>query len=194
MEDTLVFATGNRHKIAEVNRMLEGILKVVPMAELGQTGDLPENQDTLAANALEKAWYLHRKYGINCFSEDSGLEIDALDGRPGVRSARYAGEGKNDRDNIRKVLEELQEVTDRRARFRTVIALIYNEAVHFFEGAVEGWIIDAPQGEGGFGYDPIFRPEGHARSFAEMDQTEKDAISHRGRAIRQLIEFLKQNA
>ena len=193
MDDTLVFATGNQHKIAEVNRMLSGILKVVPMSELGET-DLPENQDTLAANALEKAWYLHRKHGVDCFSEDSGLEIDALDGSPGVRSARYAGEGKNDRDNIQKVLMELQELTDRGARFRTVIALIYNETVHFFEGTVEGEVLKSPQGEGGFGYDPIFRPEGHFRSFAEMDKTEKDAISHRGRAIRHLVEFLKQNA
>ncbi len=190
----LVFATGNAHKIAEVNRLLDGFYEVVPMAEVGITEDIPETADTLEGNALLKARYVYAHTGMDCFSEDTGLEVEALGGRPGVHSARYAGADKDAAANMRKLLQELEGQLNRRARFRTVIALILDGKEYLFEGIAPGHIATAPSGKKGFGYDPIFVPEGHERTFAEMTADEKNAISHRGKAVAQLVEFLQKQA
>ena len=186
----IVFATNNTHKLEEIRRMLRGRHQIVSLAEIGCHEDIPEEQDTLEGNALQKARYIKQHYGYDCFADDTGLEIDALGGRPGVYSARYAGEAKDSEANMRKVLAEMQGHTDRRARFRTVIALILGNEEHLFEGKVEGEILTARQGSAGFGYDPVFRPEGYGRSFAEMDPDTKNSISHRGEATRKLAAFL----
>ncbi len=190
----LVFATGNAHKIAEVNRLLAGLYEIVPMAEVGITEDIPETADTLEGNALQKARYVYERTGMDCFSEDTGLEVEALGGRPGVHSARYAGADKDSTANMEKLLRELQGQTNRQARFRTVIALILGGREYFFEGIAPGRIATEPSGAGGFGYDPIFVPEGHTRTFAEMTADEKNAISHRGKAVARLVEFLRKQA
>jgi XTP/dITP diphosphohydrolase len=186
----IVFATNNTHKLEEIRRMLRGSHQIVSLAEIGCHEDIPEEQDTLEGNALQKARYIKQHYGYDCFADDTGLEIDALGGRPGVYSARYAGEAKDSEANMRKVLAEMQGHTDRRARFRTVIALILGNEEHLFEGKVEGEILTARQGSAGFGYDPVFRPDGYDRSFAEMDPDTKNSISHRGEATRKLAAFL----
>ena len=185
-----VFATNNTHKLEEIRRMLRGSHQIVSLAEIGCHEDIPEEQDTLEGNALQKARYIKQHYGYDCFADDTGLEIDALGGRPGVYSARYAGEAKDSEANMRKVLAEMQGHSDRRARFRTVIALILGNEEHLFEGKVEGEILTARQGSAGFGYDPVFRPDGYDRSFAEMDPDTKNSISHRGEATRKLAAFL----
>lgn len=193
----LIFATHNKHKVSEVQAMLpEGIL-VRSLSELGCEEEIPETQDTLKGNALQKAQYVVEHYHCNCFADDTGLEIDALDGRPGVYSARYAGEGCSFADNVRKVLAELQEVKElerRSARFRTVVALILDGKEYFFEGKVEGYITLSPSGNEGFGYDPVFLPKGWNQTFAEMDAADKNRISHRGLAIAKLVEFLNRIA
>lgn len=186
----IVFATNNTHKLEEIRRMLQGSHQIVSLAEIGCHEDIPEEQDTLEGNALQKARYIKQHYGYDCFADDTGLEIDALGGRPGVYSARYAGEAKDSEANMRKVLAEMQGHSDRRARFRTVIALILGNEEHLFEGKVEGEILTARQGSAGFGYDPVFRPDGYDRSFAEMDPDTKNSISHRGEATRKLAAFL----
>lgn len=186
----IVFATNNTHKLEEIRRMLRGSHQIVSLAEIGCHEDIPEEQDTLEGNALQKARYIKQHYGYDCFADDTGLEIDALGGRPGVYSARYAGEAKDSEANMRKVLAEMQGHSDRRARFRTVIALILGNEEHLFEGKVEGEILTARQGSAGFGYDPVFRPNGYDRSFAEMDPDTKNSISHRGEATRKLAAFL----
>ena len=186
----IVFATNNTHKLEEIRRMLRGSHQIVSLAEIGCYEDIPEEQDTLEGNALQKARYIKQHYGYDCFADDTGLEIDALGGRPGVYSARYAGEAKDSEANMRKVLAEMQGHSDRRARFRTVIALILGNEEHLFEGKVEGEILTARQGSAGFGYDPVFRPDGYDRSFAEMDPDTKNSISHRGEATRKLAAFL----
>ena len=186
----IVFATNNTHKLEEIRRMLRGSHQIVSLAEIGCHEDIPEEQDTLEGNALQKARYIKQHYGYDCFADDTGLEIDALGGRPGVYSARYAGEAKDSEANMRKVLAEMQGHSDRRARFRTVIALILGNEEHLFEGKVEGEILTARQGSAGFGYDPAFRPDGYDRSFAEMDPDTKNSISHRGKATRKLAAFL----
>ena len=186
----IVFATNNTHKLKEIRRMLRGSHQIVSLAEIGCHEDIPEEQDTLEGNALQKARYIKQHYGYDCFADDTGLEIDALGGRPGVYSARYAGEAKDSEANMRKVLAEMQGHSDRRARFRTVIALILGNEEHLFEGKVEGEILTARQGSAGFGYDPVFRPDGYDRSFAEMDPDTKNSISHRGEATRKLAAFL----
>lgn len=186
----IVFATNNTHKLEEIRRMLRGSHQIVSLAEIGCHEDIPEEQDTLEGNALQKARYIKQHYGYDCFADDTGLEIDALGGRPGVYSARYAGEAKDSEANMRKVLAEMQGHSDRRARFRTVIALILSNEEHLFEGKVEGEILTARQGSAGFGYDPVFRPDGYDRSFAEMDPDTKNSISHRGEATRKLAAFL----
>lgn len=186
----IVFATNNTHKLEEIRRMLRGSHQIVSLAEIGCHEDIPEEQDTLEGNALQKARYIKQHYGYDCFADDTGLEIDALGGRPGVYSARYAGEVKDSEANMRKVLAEMQGHSDRRARFRTVIALILGNEEHLFEGKVEGEILTARQGSAGFGYDPVFRPDGYDRSFAEMDPDTKNSISHRGEATRKLAAFL----
>lgn len=186
----IVFATNNTHKLEEIRHMLRDSHQIVSLAEIGCHEDIPEKQDTLEGNALQKARYIKQHYGYDCFADDTGLEIDALGGRPGVYSARYAGEAKDSEANMRKVLAEMQGHTDRRARFRTVIALILGNEEHLFEGKVEGEILTARQGSAGFGYDPVFRPDGYDRSFAEMDPDTKNSISHRGEATRKLAAFL----
>ena len=186
----IVFATNNTHKLEEIRRMLRGSHQIVSLAEIGCHEDIPEEQDTLEGNALQKARYIKQHYGYDCFADDTGLEIDALGGRPGVYSARYAGEAKDSEANMRKVLAEMQGHSDRRARFRTVIALILGNEEHLFEGKVEGEILTARQGSAGFGYDPVFRPDGYDRSFAEMDPDTKNSISHRSEATRKLAAFL----
>jgi XTP/dITP diphosphohydrolase len=190
---TLVFATGNPHKIKEVNELLGNSLPVIGMDEIGCQEELPETQDTLEGNALQKARYLKAHYGADCFSEDTGLEIDALNGAPGVYTARYAGAEKSTTANMEKVLLEMESVILRGAQFRTVIALLWNGQEYLFEGIARGHIATRPTGTKGFGYDPIFIPEGYDRSFAEIDAAEKNDISHRGKAVRKLIAFLKQH-
>lgn len=187
----IVFATGNTHKIKEVTELLPEGIRLKSLPDIGCTTDLPETSPTIMGNALQKAHYVHDNFGINCFAEDTGLEVDALGGEPGVYSARYAGAHKQPGDNTRLLLEKMTGIADRRARFRTVIALILNGETHTFEGVAEGSIAQSPTGEGGFGYDPVFVPEGETRSFAQMPAAEKNIISHRGKAVAQLLDFLK---
>ena len=187
----LVFATNNKHKLSEVRRLLKGKrFELLSLRDIGFEEDIPEPFKTLEANALQKARVIHKKYGLNCFSEDTGLEVTALNGEPGVKTARYAGPQRSAEANMDLVLYKLQEESDRSAQFRTVIALIINEKEYLFEGIVKGEIFTEKQGDNGFGYDPIFRPEGHSRTFAEMSSEEKNKISHRGLAVQKLIDFL----
>lgn len=185
----IVFATHNQHKTEEVRAILGADYRILNLPELG-CPDIPETADTLKGNALQKAQYVADHYGRNCFADDTGLEVLALDGRPGVYSARYAGEGCSYQDNVLKLLGEMQGVTDRRACFKTVIALILNGKTYFFEGRVDGIILPEQRGTDGFGYDPVFLPDGYDQTFAEMSPAAKNSISHRGRAIQQLQEFL----
>lgn len=189
----LLFATNNRHKLREINNIVDGKFVVRSLAEVNLEGDIPETSDTLEGNAAQKARFVYERTGKDCFADDTGLEIDALDGRPGVYSARYAGEACNFADNIRKVLEEMKGHTHRSARFRCVICLILGGKEYFFEGSVDGKILEEPVGEGGFGYDPVFQPDGYTVSFAQMSPDKKDHISHRGRAIQSMMAFLKKS-
>ncbi len=188
----LVFATNNRHKLEEITRMLKDKYEIISLEEIGCREEIPEDYETLQENALEKARYVKEHYGYDCFADDTGLEIEALGNRPGVYSARYAGPAKNSEDNMHKVLREMKGEENRKARFRTVIALLLGGEEHFFEGIVEGKILEQQQGEIGFGYDPIFCPEGYRQSFAEMPMEQKNQISHRGQAVRKLAEFLSR--
>lgn len=189
---TLCFATNNHHKLTEVAALLGDAFTLKTLADIGCTEELPETTDTIPGNSHQKADYVWRHYGIDCFADDSGLEIDALNGAPGVHSAYYGGEPRDHGRNIDRVLRELEDVTRRTARFRTVITLIREGQVHVFEGVVEGSLTDAPRGNGGFGYDPIFIPEGHDRTFGEMSLEEKSRISHRAQAFGKLVNFLKK--
>jgi XTP/dITP diphosphohydrolase len=185
----IVFATGNTNKLKEINSAIN-CFKIVGLKDLGITEEIPETGDTLMKNALQKAKYVYNKTGLDCFSDDTGLEIEALDYRPGVYSAMYAGPDCNAENNIQKVLQELEESTNRKAQFKTVIALIIDGKEYFFEGVVNGDILKEQSGKGGFGYDPIFRPIGYKESFAEMTLKEKNEISHRGLAVKKLVKFL----
>lgn len=187
----LVFATNNEHKLKEISQLLDGKHEIVSLSEIDCHDDIPEDHDTLEGNALQKARYIKEHFGYDCFADDTGLEIEALDNRPGVYSARYAGPAKDSRENMMKVLREMEGVTNRNACFRTVIALILDGQEHLFEGRVDGKILTEQHGEAGFGYDPIFQPEGFRVSFAEMPMDEKNKISHRGRATQKLVEFLR---
>lgn len=189
----LVFATNNKHKLEEIVKILGDRYEIVTLSEIGCLEDIPEEQPTLKGNALQKARYVKQHYGYDCFADDTGLEVEALDHRPGVYSARYAGPAKDSKANMRKVLKEMEGVQNRSACFKTVIALILQGREYCFEGKVEGEILGGPQGEAGFGYDPIFRPCGYTQSFAQMPMEEKNRISHRGRAVEQLAEFLKSD-
>ena len=191
-QTTLVFATNNAHKLEEIREILGEKFHIVSLKELGCQEDIPEEQDTLEGNALQKARYIRDKYKVNCFADDTGLEIEALGGEPGVYSARYAGDGHDSEANMRKVLDKMSGETNRRARFRTVIALLLDGQEHLFEGKVRGEILRERHGEGGFGYDPIFRPEGFTQSFAEMSLEDKNKISHRGQATEALRKFLNE--
>jgi XTP/dITP diphosphohydrolase len=185
----IVFATGNPNKLKEINSAIN-CFKIVGLKDLGITEEIPETGDTLMKNALQKAKYVYEKTGLDCFSDDTGLEIEALNYRPGVYSAMYAGPDCNAEDNMQKVLLELDKTTNRNAQFKTVIALILNGKEHFFEGAIKGVILKEKAGVDGFGYDPIFRPTGYEESFAEMTIDQKNEISHRGLAVKKLITFL----
>lgn len=185
----IVFATHNLHKTEEVRDILGQEYHILNLPELG-CPDIPETADTLKGNALQKAQYVVDHYHRNCFADDTGLEVEALGNQPGVYSARYAGEGCSYQDNVRKLLAEMRGMTNRKACFKTVVALILNGKQYFFEGRVDGIILPEQRGTDGFGYDPVFLPDGHDKTFAEMDAATKNSISHRGRAIRQLATFL----
>ena len=187
----LVFATNNKHKLEELQAMLGDNIKLLSLKEIGCKEEIPEEQDTLEGNASQKSFHVFEKYGYNCFADDTGLEIDALNGEPGVYSARYAGEEKSAEANMLKVLEKLTKINNRKARFRTVISLVIDGDEKQFEGVVEGEILETKKGDEGFGYDPIFKPLGYSQTFAEMDLKEKNKISHRGRAVRKLVNHLK---
>ena len=188
----LIFATNNKHKVDEVQHLLGSTCDVCSVGDLNFNEDIPENQTTLEGNAREKAWFIYRKFGFPCFADDTGLEIEALDGEPGVYSARYAGEEKSSLKNIQKVLEKMSDIDNRRARFRCVIALIIDEKEYLFEGIINGQILRSPVGDFGFGYDSIFKADGYDVSFAQMTLDDKSEISHRGEAIKKLVEFLKK--
>jgi len=188
---SLVFATNNSHKLREVRDILSGVADVVSLAEIGCYDDVPETGFTLEANALQKAQFVAAKYGVYCFADDTGLEVEALNMRPGVFSARYAGDDKNPDKNIEKLLQELFPFENKKARFRTVIALVNNQGDFLFEGIINGHIISEKRGSSGFGYDPVFIPEGNTLSFAEMSENEKNAISHRAMAVKKLLQFLQ---
>lgn len=186
----LIFATNNRHKVEEISDLLGDSFILKSLKDLDITDDIPEDYHTLEENALFKARYVNKLTGLDVFADDTGLEIDALNGRPGVHSARFAGTGKNFEANIDKVLLLLSGITDRKARFRTVIALILNGTEYLFEGLVDGTIITERRGKLGFGYDPVFVPDGKNKTFAEMSMDEKNTISHRANAFTKLKEFL----
>ena len=186
----ILFATNNAHKLSEVSAVLGNGFRLVTPRDCGITEEIPETQPTIEGNALQKARYLHERTGRDCFADDTGLEVAALGGAPGVHSARYATDGHDFAANNRLLLKNLEGVPDRRARFRTVIALILNDEWHLFEGIVEGRIVDAERGAEGFGYDPLFLPDGSDKTFAEMDAAAKNALSHRGRAVRKLAAYL----
>lgn len=187
----IIFATNNKHKLQEVREMLQGVVTIHSLEEMGLSGEIPETADTLEGNALQKAQWVMERTGKDCFADDTGLEVEALDGRPGVYSARYAGEHCSFQDNVNKMLLEMQGKSNRKACFRTVICLMENGEPRYFEGRVDGTILSEPYGEGGFGYDPIFMPERYAVSFAEMPLEVKNRISHRGRAVAKLVDYLK---
>lgn len=189
-----VFASNNDHKIKEIRSILGDSHTALSLRELNIFDDIPEEEPDLEGNALAKARYIHRLTGMNVFADDTGLEVDALGGLPGVKSARFAGENKDFSANIDKLLAMLGSNNNRKARFRTIIALILNDTEFLFEGIVEGTIIDERRGSEGFGYDPVFIPSGKDRTFAEMDLSEKNTISHRGRALEKLRKFLKEEA
>ena len=192
MNKKLVFATHNKHKMEEIRSILSASYQIVSLDEIGCFEDIPETGDTLEINALLKAQYVKMNYGYDCFADDTGLEVKALNNAPGVYSARYAGEAKDSKANIRKVLRELENKSDRSACFRTVIALILGEKEYLFAGAVEGKIIEEARGNAGFGYDPIFIPEEYTKTFAEMDPEVKNTISHRAIAVEKLKAFLNK--
>jgi XTP/dITP diphosphohydrolase len=187
----IIFATANKHKLVEAQAITGERFKLISSADAGITEDIEETGITLMENALIKAEYIWGKTGRWCFADDTGLEIDALDGRPGVYSARYAGEHCSFMDNIDKVLSEMDGVTNRKARFKTVIALITGEEPLFFEGSVEGQILTVCKGEKGFGYDPVFLPDGFDKTMAQMSEDEKNSISHRGIAMRKMAQYLR---
>ena len=189
----LVFATNNKHKLQEVRDIVGDRVEVLSLADINCYDDIPETADTLQGNALIKARHIYEKYGLDCFADDTGLEVEAIDGAPGVYSARYAGEECDSEANMRKLLENLTGKTNRNAQFRTVIALIINGEEMLFNGIVKGTIATEKKGDSGFGYDPVFVPEGYSESFAQMSGEMKNSMSHRFRATRQLADFLKEN-
>lgn len=186
----LVFASNNKNKIVEIQKMLPASISLLSLEDIGCTEDIPETADTIEGNAILKANYVTEKYGYNCFADDTGLEVDALNGAPGVYSARYAGEQKDANDNMDKLITELSKIENKTAQFKTVIALNINGQQNLFTGIIKGTIILEKRGEKGFGYDPIFIPENHNRTFAQMEMEEKAILSHRGIATRKLIDFL----
>lgn len=188
----LVFATNNNHKLKEVQEMLSNSIELLSLKDIGCFEDIEETGATLEENAKIKADYITKNYGFNCFADDTGLEVEALDGKPGVYSARYAGKPRSSERNMQKLLAELKDKTNRKAQFRTSIALNLNEETYSFEGICSGEILKEKLGEKGFGYDPIFKPNNHNVSFAQMSSEEKNKISHRGLAIQKLVKFLNK--
>lgn len=188
----IVFATNNAHKLEEIRQILGDRFKVRSLADIGCSEDIPETADTLEGNALLKARYIKEHYGYDCFADDTGLMVDALGGAPGVYSARYAGPGHDSEANMRLLLKNLEGASMRAARFVTVIALIFDSREELFTGSVEGEILTAPRGDGGFGYDPVFLPQGETLTFAQMSAEAKNAISHRARASAKLADYLTQ--
>ena len=186
----IIFATNNKHKLKEVQAVLGDGYRLVTPSELGITEEIPEDRPTIEGNASQKSHYLYERTGADCFADDTGLEVEALGGEPGVRSARYSGPGHDSERNMELLLRNMEGITDRRARFRTVISLILDGEEHLFEGIVGGVLLTVPRGTNGFGYDPIFVPDGYAETFAEMSDEAKNAISHRGRAVAKLAAFL----
>lgn len=188
----IVFATNNKHKLTEARQIAGERLKILSLSDIGCHEEIPETSPTLEGNSLQKAQWIKERYGYDCFADDTGLMVDALDGRPGVYSARYAGEGCTPDDNIRKMLKEMEGVTDRGARFRTVVTLIMDGVTRQFSGEVAGEITQEREGESGFGYDPIFKATESGKTFATMTPEAKNEISHRGRAMAQLYEFINK--
>ena len=186
----IVFATNNLHKLQEVKAILGSTFEIISLKELGCRDEIPETADTLEGNALQKAEYIYTKYSVDCFAADTGLEIEALNGAPGVYSARFAGEEQDANKNMKKVLELMKNEENRRACFRTVVSLILNGEKYYFEGKINGEIGYAPKGNAGFGYDPVFIPEGYDKTFAELGDEEKNSISHRALAVKKLSDFL----
>jgi len=190
IEMKLVFASNNKHKITEIQQLVGDKFQILSLEDIGCNVDIPETADTIEGNAILKARYVYEKYGFSCFADDTGLEIEALHGEPGVYSARYAGSQRNSEDNMGLVLANLRNETNRAAQFKTIIALHLGQEQYVFEGIVKGQITLEKRGENGFGYDPIFQPEDNLKTFAQMTLEEKAAISHRGRAVAKLIDFL----
>jgi XTP/dITP diphosphohydrolase len=188
---TIVFATNNAHKLEEVQAIVSGGVKVVSLSEIGCYDDIPETADTLEGNALLKAEYVYERFGFDCFADDTGLEVETLNGAPGVYSARYAGDSQDANANIEKLLRAMEGQTDRKACFRTVIALIRSGKTTYFEGVINGHITDKKSGNNGFGYDPIFVPDGYDKTFAELDANAKNTISHRALATKKMAEHLR---
>lgn len=186
----LIFATSNQNKVLEIQKILPKKFEIKSLKDLNYFEDVPENENTIEGNAIFKAKYIYEKFNINVFADDTGLEVEALNGEPGVHSARYAGTTRNSEKNIKKLLKNLKNVKNRNARFKTVIALIIDNKLHKFSGIVEGYILDSPMGNNGFGYDPIFCPNGFDKSFAELTLKEKNLISHRSLAMKKLIDFI----
>lgn len=193
MKMKIVFATNNKHKLNEIRKITEGKIEILSLSDIHCHEEIPETGTTLEENALMKAQFIKDKFGFDCFADDTGLEVDALDGTPGVYSSRYAGEACNPQDNMEKMLRVLKGKKNRKARFRTVIALLLKGKQHFFEGAINGEIIEEKRGTAGFGYDPIFLPVGYDKTFAELGNGEKNRISHRAVATHKLVEFLLSN-
>ena len=188
------FASNNAHKLEEIVAQLKGTdIEILSLKESGIHAELPETGDTLEANAFEKANTVYSKFGLNCFADDTGLEVEELNGDPGVYSAMYAGNGASYEQNVNKLLEEMKGKTNRKARFRTIISLVMDATEFRFEGIVEGKILESPRGTQGFGYDPVFVPDGFNETFAEMTAEQKNKISHRGRAVEKLVKFLKED-
>lgn len=187
----LIFATHNKNKVKEVNSLMPGAINLLSLDDVNFTGDIEETENTIEGNALLKTRVVYAKTGINCFADDSGLLVEALNGAPGVYSARYAGEHKSDEDNIQKLLHELSSSANRTAVFKTVMALIIDDEQHLFEGVIKGTITHKKAGTNGFGYDPVFMPDGYSKTFAEMSFAEKSAISHRAIALNKMVAFLK---
>ena len=188
----IVFATNNKNKIKEVQKLLPTNIELIGLKDIRCEDDIPETQHTIKGNSIQKVNYINSKYNLDCFADDTGLEISALNGDPGVFSARYAGSERNSKKNIEKVLKNLNNIKNRNARFKTVIALSYKGEILTFEGVCEGVISNEIQGDGGFGYDPIFKPKGRNKTFAELSFDEKNKISHRAIAIKKLIDYFKQ--
>lgn len=186
----LVFATNNPNKLIEVQKMLPDSIQLLNLADIGCEEEIPETQDTIEGNAVQKANYLKQHYGYDCFADDTGLEVDALNGKPGVYSARYAGKQRNVDDNMDKLLKNLENHQNRNAQFKTVIALHFNGKLQTFTGICKGKITKAKFGEKGFGYDPIFKADGFDKTFSEISLKEKNKIGHRGKAVKQLVDFL----